>query len=284
MTLHGNRFIIYLFVSLLLAAGQPVAAQAACQEGSAYAYFILKTSGSNEACTVVVPTVGLVTIEVWLSQTVPLTKARFSLPDPPFGDVLSEVYEYPHTGDRATGVELDLGGCVTGFGTVKLATFSVFVLTDLTGQCVQWKIDDSPEVVDCDGITRRASGRYHEFSTASGCCYEVACGLPPFNVFPPDSATDVPLDVELSWQVEQDLNDHMQLAIGTDPECGDLAFYFFSGNSFAPDFLLPGTTYYWWVGWSYFECNGTSPTMTFTTGGGVSAETTTWGRIKSLYE
>lgn len=284
MTFQGNRFITTLFVLLLVAVGQPVAAHAVCQEGSAHAYFILKTPQSSGGCTVVVPP-AVTAVEVWADATVPLTKARFSLPDPPVGFILSEVYEFPYTGDRTTGVELDLGGCVTD-SAVKLATFMVF-LTDLTGQCVPWNIDDSPEIVDCDGIARPATTPYdYEFSAAAdGCCAVTpACGLPPSNVFPLDGATNVPLDVELSWEVEFGLDDFMQLAIGTDPTCGDLAVYFFSGNSFAPDFLLPETTYYWWVSWSYFECNGRSPTMTFTTGGTLPAETTTWGGIKSLYE
>lgn len=281
MTFQRNQFIMNFLVSLFVVAGQPIATQAVCQEGSAHAYFVLKTQQSSGGCTVIVPP-SIATVEVWVDPTVPLTRARFSLQDPPFGAIFAEDYEYPHTGDRATGVELDLGGCVTE-SAVKLATYTV-ALTDLTGQCVPWKVDDSPEVVDCDGVDRPASGRYHEFSGADGCCNDPACGLPPSNVFPPDGATNVHIDVELSWQVENDLTDNMQLAIGTDPACGDLVVYFFSGSAFAPDFLMPETTYYWWVGWSYFECNGRSPTMTFTTGGAVPVETTTWGRIKALYE
>ena len=145
-----------------------------------------------------------------------------------------------------------------------------------------WQVDNYPEVVDCDGVTRPALARPHEFAIAAGCCGYIDCpSLPPFGLFPIDGAENVPTNVEMSWQYAYSL---ASVRVSTDPACYTGQEFYLSGNTYSPNFLQPETTYYWQVSWSDgLECGGVSPTFSFTTEGGVPATSETWGRIKTLY-
>lgn len=252
-----------------------------CEEGSAHAYLLMTTLDTPwDGCTVVIPsTFGIV--EVWANPTVAITKVRFSIQQPDFGTIVDATYDYVHTGDLATGVELDLVECQPP-GAIKLATLIVVVTDGMINGCVPWQVDDYPEVVDCTGATRPALARPHDFAIGEGCCFYIDCpSLPPYNLYPHDGALNVPTNVALSWA---NAYGYVQVRISTDPACYTGVEYYPTGNTFSPDFLLPETTYYWQVGWSDgLECGGLSPTFSFTTEGGVPVQPETWGRIKALY-
>jgi hypothetical protein len=231
-------------------------------------------------------------------NSVPFRKARFSLPNPPFGTVVAESWNLLFTGDRTTGIELDLGDCSTG-GPVLLGYLLVFVSPGTVGPCTEWKVDDECEIDDCDGVARAAVAWSYLASpnqTDCLCCFQCCQSLPPYDLNPPDGATDVSLDAVLSWTGTEFVNpvppEACRVRIGTDPSCetGQTFDVNCQLAAFAPDFLEPGTTYYWQVTWSAATgsgcssgAHGESRTQSFTTEGPLSTIPATWGRVKALY-
>jgi hypothetical protein len=239
-----------------------------------------------------------ITVKVY---SVPIQKIRFTLPDPPIGTVVDEWWGVSHTGDRTTGIEVDLGGCSEA-GEVTIGQILVSVAPNETGPCASWSFDEEvSEVQDCEGLWRPAENSEQfevvtSLTEACGLCGMSCCpnGLPPYNLYPPDGATDVTLDVMLSWT----LNDYYDypptsgcsITIGTEP-CGtsDKIVIPCGINTFAPDFLQPGTTYYWSPGAYTFPsgCNNgisaSAPVHSFTTTGPSPVKSRTWGWVKVLY-
>jgi hypothetical protein len=222
------------------------------------------------------------TVDIYV-ETVAATKVRFSIPVPSFGGIVNESYAFPHVGNAVSGVELDLGGCQPS-GTIYLGSLTVVLPSGTVGGCVPWQINPDCEIDDCDGVTRPASPRNHEFADAAGCCGYIDCpSLPPSDLFPADGATSVALNVALSWTAPPLFTD---VRISTDPACYTGQEFFLTGTTtFSPNFLQPNTTYYWQVGWGDgLECGGASAVHSFTTEGPVPADQQTWGRIKALYQ
>ncbi|MFO7882637.1 MAG: hypothetical protein R6U52_08890 [Kosmotogaceae bacterium] len=69
----------------------------------------------------------------------------------------------------------------------------------------------------------------------------------PFNPDPPDEATNVPTDTELSWECVDPDGDPLLYSIyfGEDPLAETIVATSFEQNEYEPGGLLEGTTYYW---------------------------------------
>jgi hypothetical protein len=259
-----------------------------CTGGSGQAILSLTVDGTSR-CALVPALQGWPLLEVSVqAQILPAAGVRFSLPDPPIGTVLAEDFHYPFTGDRVTGVVVDLGSCASA-GTLTLATLTV-LLPDTVAACVGWQVDSGCEVVDRQGVTRPAYATHHaigrDASTCSLCdAYWQECFvLPPYDTFPACGAADVPLDVQLSWTTPALAP--KWLRIGTDPTFVTWQTFHLDGNSFSPDFLERGTTYYWRVDLDLTGevCDGgTSPIESFTTRGTTAVERRDWSAVKVLY-
>lgn len=276
-----------------LFAAVPVATRAQCPAPSAYARFNVKTQDTYELCTSNVS--GVVTVLVTVT-TLPASKVRFSLPDPPFGIGISEYWE-PHTGDRINGMEFDLG--CTGPQSVQLYLGAITFFVTGSLPCTTWEVDADCEVEDCNGVPRLAESIHNTFSTGIECvyCFQQCKYFPPYNLDPPTGATNVSPDAALSfdWDLGPYADDPQSsvtasIAIGTDPNCADWQTVSVnrSTRSIVLDFLEPATTYYWSAIWGdqFTACSpygARSEVHSFTTAGIVAVEATTWGRIKSMY-
>ncbi len=298
----GARRLAWIAVVLLL----PAAAGAdACNDGSPYAFLSFQTA--TPGCFVVV-TQEIQLVQIFV-RTVPAQKIRFSLPDPPFGTILTAGWNYSHTGDLATGIELTPPSCIDG-EAILLGTLFVQVPGASIDQCTLWTFQNA-EIVTCDGNTRRASGTTQVFGDpADACdqcysspdcpCFTVDClTLPSYEVNPPNGAAGVDPAVEFSWTRPswEDLMLSSVLCIvriSSTPEClTGQGFAITEGDktSFSPDFLMPNTTYYWQVQWvnlldPFCSSNpyaGATAWNSFTTGEPLAVEHQTWGHVKSLY-
>jgi hypothetical protein len=120
---------------------------------------------------------------------------------------------------------------------------------------------------------------------------------PPVNLMPVDGATDVPLEVDLSWTWEPPVGCPEGIGItvftvflGTDPE--NLSAVSPCCNEGWPQPvgpLDPAVTYYWQVRVvdEFHDCpfshQAYSVIQSFTTVAPIGVETSTWSRIKALY-
>jgi len=282
---HPRAVLSLVALVVLLVAIKPASVSAGCEDGSTPAYFSLRTDYFFN-CPLVFPTgsPAFVAIEAY---AVPFRKARFSLPNPPVGVVVQETWNFPHTGDRVTGIELDLGSC----STQELVTLGYLTIINFGGgaNCVAWTIDDGAEIEECDGTTGTGvSLPAWVTATPVGCfeCPFQECPtVRPYELFPPDGAAAVPLDVALTWGGR---SNYCSVWSSTDPACDSGQTYSpadCNAGSFSPGFLQPSTTYYWRVRIWPDACQGQGLTAihSFTTEGPVSATTTTWGRVKVMY-
>jgi len=281
------------FTASFLLLTIPMVAAADCPAPSAYARFNVKTYETEGLCTSQIPTFGYVFVSVSVT-TLPASKIRFSLPNPPFGTVVSEQWS-AHTGDRISGMEFSMD--CTGPKTVNLGEFTLFITGPVP--CTTWRVNDGCEVLDCDGRNRVAKSINNTFSnTTSDCvyCFQQCSYFPPYDLFPGMSATNVPASVAMTFNIAGVASNHPQgddrfwIAIGTDPNCGNWQEFEVDRVSltFAPGFLLPQTTYYWTARWSNFYTGcapggARSELHSFTTGGVLAVEPTTWGRVKAMY-
>jgi hypothetical protein len=195
--------------------------------------------------------------------------------------VISEEAVFPNTiGNALSGVTIGFGECLSG--PIHVLTVQVIML-ELYEYCCAW----SPQDViawDCDENEVNVS-------TAPGWLTSVPCGFtPPHSPVPEDSATMVPLTVDLEWEGRGftgcDLGDVLIyiLHFGTDPD--SLQMHWDVGPPYTISELLLGTQYYWQVVGTTYNGGGPSPgpLWTFTTTESlVPVEQDTWGSIKSLY-
>lgn len=276
--------LIALLFGLQLVSPEPSCSASSCVDnGSQVCYFYLGSPG----CDLVLSGGGIELISVRVLST-PITRARFSIPDPPVGTIAEENWNFPHTGDRTNGIELDLGECSQA-GEIQLGTLVVVDVPVIVAGCPWWRIDDGAEVDYCTGDTGPGVSYHHVMSTAGVFCEPCASwqwcpSLPPENLFPQNGAIDVPLDVQLTC-LEGRL-----LRITDDPGCVDWQEFPCTGSSFFPDFLQHSTTYYWQV---FEDPTGSgcsvghdthSAIYSFATVAPLPAEHCTWGAIKSLYQ
>jgi hypothetical protein len=300
----GTMYRLFLAFLICSIGGvvNPAPTSADCSEGTTYTHFNLALAqGEPLGCQWALgPGPQLVQVTVTL-LTAPAGKVRFSLPDPPFGTLVGEGWNFPFTGDRLNGMEMQLG--CSGGGLVVLGTLAVLLEPGVTVPCTQWKVADGCEAEDCNGSLRPAMAATFTFITSQdpyGCntCFQYCQGLPPYDLYPPAGATQVPLDVELSWGApifEYPYPDlECGIWIGTDPACsGGQGFLIpCDAPAIVLDFLEPSTTYYWRGIWRVLfgsGCSsgsgdaGVSPVHSFTTAGPTAAEPSTWGRVKAMY-
>jgi len=263
---------------------------ATCSPPSPWTILGVTTDTSTDGCLPFAD-YAVTTITIRIENTLPIQKVRFSLPPlPPQLVVLDMIPEFIYTGDLETGIEFDLGGCWVG----PRPLMTIQVVNAAPFSCVPWEFGPGTtgaiEVVDCGGEVKPASGLYQElFSASMGpdpncqCAYAERCtGLPPTNLSPPDGAVEIPTDIVMTWAT-QGYNTFMY--IGTEPDCSDRQFIGMGMNtSYAPDFLLPSTTYYWQIGSADGVCGEMTEVYSFTTISTVPTEPSTWGAIKSLYQ
>jgi hypothetical protein len=271
-------------------AGVPPASSAAtCTPPSPWTILGVTTDTSTDGC-LPFNDLSVTTITIRIENTLPIQKVRFSLPPlPPQLVVIDMIPDFTYVGDLETGIEFDLGGCVSG----PTPLMTITVLNTAPFSCVPWEfgpgLGGAIEAVDCDGEVKPAAGLYQELYAASvgldpncSCQYAERCtGLPPTDLYPPDGAVEIPTDVVMSWAAQPY---NMFMYIGTEPDCSDRQFIGLGMNtSYAPDFLLPSTTYYWQIGSADGVCGEITEVHSFTTISTVAADPWTWGAIKSVY-
>ncbi len=179
---------------------------------------------------------------------------------------------------------MDMGGCTTG---ENVCLGFIAVIAEPVG-CPPWYVPfGSAEIQDCDGVWHPAQSVGSSMGCDTGLCFQVCPGLRPYDLYPPDGAQSVGLNVALTWTASHQFS-YCNVRIGTDPDCEGVRQVFdvdCSTQSFSPDFLQPETTYYWQVFTAFDACHGggLSSLHSFTTEGPVSATAITWGRVKVMY-
>jgi hypothetical protein len=222
-------------------------------------------------------------VYVVYTGTLAIQGMKFSMPFPYCADllILSEDPVFPNTiGSALSGVEVAFGECLSG--PIHVMTVRVFML-DLYEYCCAWWPEEVT-VWDCNGNERYVSKAPVWLTT-------VQCGFtPPHSPVPEDSATNVPLTVDLEWDGRGfagcDLGDALIyiLYLGTDPD--SLVMHWDVGPPYTAGELLPDTRYHWQVVGTTYNGGGPSPgpVWTFTTTDSVTpVNQNTWGRIKSLF-
>ncbi len=295
--MQPRRFILFTaFVALSTVASESRAFD--CVTGTPAVSFSFAADGRS--CNMP-DTPGVVTLTIQIAG-IPVQKVRFTLADPPIGTVIAESWSFPHTGNRQTGIEVDFGGCTDGAITLGQLTIEIAPGEDIA--CTPWEISGVCEAQDCEGLWRPGQQvpGFHVGGDHPYACYcsehECMTGYPPYDLYPPDGATNVPLDVVLTWTDDNNWPDPIYMPgphgcyvyINSRPECVGGGRYDVNCGSFAPDFLEPGRTYYWSPTW-WLCCatgcdlglSGTAPMHSFTTEGTLSATPATWGKVKSLY-
>lgn len=169
---------------------------------------------------------------------------------------------------------------VANFGSPVTCNFSIEPLDG----------DDRIELTDCDGFAMRGCDTFGRTEPCDG----MSGILGPYRPSPADGAIDVPVDTKLEY-----------VGFANYVEMADFNFTGDNGPPWPeavcshwgpappctypidPGVLQPSTTYYWraflyCVGCEHGE-HGRSEIFSFTTGGTVAIESTTWGRVKSMY-
>ncbi|HEU4930073.1 MAG TPA: hypothetical protein VFU38_09610, partial [Candidatus Krumholzibacteria bacterium] len=242
-------------------------------------------SANQAPCNIFAPG-GVVTVLV-MANTNPAGTVFITVPDPPSAVLINEYWWFPYTGDRINGMTMDLG--CTG-GDLALGTLTYFFVAN-PGADISWTVGANSVVTDCDGnpqLSQVLPSQINGFA-----CFQNCMGLAPYDLYPPDGAGAVALNVELTWEGGWGFQLYnCAVRIGTSPDCSDAQVITVpcdGANSIAPSFLQPLTTYYWQASWDYTAdgCSsgdfGVSPVHSFTTEGPVSVQPSTWGRVKAMY-
>jgi hypothetical protein len=225
------------------------------------------------------------------------TASRFMLELPGSVTYLGETWAVPvFIGNAISGVSLAYGGCMpapTYLGVVNIWVINPEVV------CTDFRIVADPaapsgqtEAVDCSSVV--TYGYYNQFLIDSDPCRV----NPPADLQPPDGAIGISLNPTLTWTWEPNTNcpegiGLVAYEVYLGAAGGDLEKV---GGVVDPQGtpqltvgpLDPVMVYQWRVKVvdSYWECpvnTAWSPVHSFSTGGTVPAEQTSWGRIKSLY-
>lgn len=190
--------------------------------------------------------------------------------------VFPNTYYCPPNTDCFGALAVDFGSCLT----LPVHVLTIEAIGQERGDCCYLSIEGM-SAVDCAENTGPL-GSFDRTLVDTLCQY-----IPPSSPYPADGATFVPRDVTFSWSESPGPNycanvDWYNVYLGTNP---DPPLVYFSGDTFydPPYLLAENTTYYWSIAvWG----NGPSvksPVWSFSTGGPVTVEHTTWGRIKALY-
>lgn len=290
-----------LIAFLILASSSTLARADFCTAGSHAAYFdlSLQSDGYFPGPCDITPAGASARVYV-RAVSIPFQKARITLPDIPGVTVVNESWGVSFTGNHTTGVELDMGSCVGPFNdrSAPVLIGYIDVVWGSPAYCTLWKFSQA-EVQDCAGGWRPVFAMDQRVGPNScGQCIWQLCFWPmaPYDLQPPNGATGIPLNVVLTWKNLSDplppFIEGSHLYINGAPSCTGGGYYAIpnNGESFAPDFLEPGRTYYWqpYFGYSDGGCqdtNGTArgPLYSFTTEGTIATKPSTWSYVKSLY-
>ena len=200
---------------------------------------------------------------------------------------LPDVAVFPNTvGDSETGVVVDFGECLSPPIHVLTLQFFCQGYEQLSRACCPWWFENLDAVSCGEAITWW--GDFGSLTDGLSCHPFEA----PHSPTPADSATGVPLTQLFYWSagpepVGCELGDVyvFMFSWGTGPENMTTLFDWGPG-AYIPEGMLPNTRYYWQVASSSYNGAGPywGPLWTFTTWGATPVETSTWGRIKALYE
>ena len=283
-----SRLVAGFAVAVLLITTNAPRVVAACDTGSTAGWLRFTNGPSLDYNPCYMVHAGANTITIGISA-VPFTKAKLSIPNPPGGTIVGENWFFPHTGDHASGVEIALPSCSSD-AIVNLGEVYVDFPSD-PAPCSSglfWNFGAS-QILVCSGLWLPVGSTGQNFGSGGQCCgYWQACfDLPPFNLYPPDGATNILLNTDLWWIDNGGIN--CAVDMGTQPDCSQMQTYMMDCNQDKWDvqFLQPATTYYWRVRrWNPYDpwCGGTySAVHHFTTVATVAVEPVTWGHVKSMY-
>jgi len=253
---------------------------------------------SGQDCTAYGRGVGLLPIYVVHRGTHGASGSRFRVN---FSDCLNSPTilgfnsNYDVEGDLETGVTIDYGECMTTDHVVL--TINLFLNGPADDCCDVYLLPHGnsssrkAESVDCTMNPNdvEAGVLIVNSTSSSGCTCELHCNnMLPWveDPYPPDGSNGVELNSRLTWDTidPETVPTEHRIYFGTNPT-PPMVLDRFNDYSYDPGPLLSNTTYYWTVGvWTY--CGASlvgGPVWQFTTKEGVPVETTTWGRIKSLY-
>jgi len=285
----GAAVLALLFLLPTSTFFSAVPSRAACQPPSPFAYVYLEGEDYG-SCNL---SGGFLVVTVRIMVTcAPASRIRFSVPNPPVGSLLGESWDFPYTGDRINGMEINLG-CHPAERT-QLGSMQVLITGNVP--CTTWKVDSNVEVKDCNGELQLAVAPFTRIGPCNEFC--LLCHVQrPYDLFPPDGATDVPVNAVLSWQGEprffdpRDTELHCWVEIGTDPDCANAQRVNADcgTRSVTLPLLQPSTTYYWRA--EFFRalgqvCDGSetrSEIQSFTTAGPLAVEASSWGKVKAMY-
>jgi hypothetical protein len=295
-----SRLLSILSLCLLLplaARAEAVSPTTACAEGTPHAYISINYTATTD-CYAIVTEYGP---GMWafpvVINSVPFESVRLSVPEPPFGTTFLGVeWNFPATGDLASGYEV-FTGCQGEGVTVLGYAYAGLPVRGALDECVVWTVADGCEITDCNGVVHPAEAWDVYFHSTEVCpgCFQQCQSIPPYDLLPPDGATNVSLDAQLSWAGPPHYTDpnavSCSITISTDPACGTVRVVSVpcDTRSVSLDFLEPGTTYYWFASYGYTGsgCSSggqaQSAAQSFTTAAVVGVEAATWGRVKSLY-
>lgn len=273
-----------LITSFLAPCVLLAAAPAQSQQG----YVYVRIDGQT-ACQVDL-SAGIHTASVVVVNAQPFQGVEFRAPVPAGVQYLGDQSDYLSIGNSQTGVQVGTG-CQASvpFELLRIVFFVPAPLND-----VHWSVESYPgqtsiRLADC-------SGRWMTGSNAYSIYCDEGFMIGPYAPNPPDGATNVPLDVALSFvgaATEVGVADHPMEW----PYEGNV-FYCDSspyppGNPpcdlpLDPGPLLPNTTYYWRSVNACCCCEhgefGAGDVWSFTTGEApLSVNKTTWGQVKAMY-
>ena len=230
-------------------------------------------------------------------RAIPFQKVKLTLSDPPIGTITGEHWYFPHTGDRANGVELNVGACMTPNAAVKLGEIYLTVDYNVVSPyaCSFWN-QGTAQIQNCTGrwLPAGYKGQFLGGLAAYGCpcesCWQCSYSTQFYNLYPPDGATNVPLDAKLSWEPARSGLPGCSLYITRDPSCAtgqDITPTPPQCGFFDPGPLSPNTTYYWRPYWYVNDGWGSGATTAMhsfkTVADPLAAESSTWGHVKAMY-
>jgi len=265
-------------VALALACGFASATGAWAQQARIGIYV---DNGVQSSCDVSL-IVGIHSLTIRLDGTVaPVKTARFKLlsscPLTYFGTPPNLEYDLTFGSCIGAGAQIENFGILVQ-GSTQVCTIKVVPVTGAT----------NIELTDCDGVPM-VGGWSHD----GVFCVYTGNYVAPYRPDPPNGAVNVPINTLLSYVGPANL---VNLATypflfieDAYPICTSQA-----GSQLPlctlpidPGLLQPNTTYYWRAYNTCFGCThgegAGSELFSFTTGGPVAVEHSTWGHVKALY-
>ncbi len=288
---RSPRVVRILFALALATFGLFTARDALAQQG----YLYIKIDDQFPyACQTSISTPFIHTAHVWVEAAYPLTAVRFRAVVPAGATFLgdSPVLGAITSGNSQTGVEIvfPCNSNPSRYEIMQILFLTTGPLPTFTWEVLPRSGESAIGLTDCDGFVMKGSGQFSTYC-------DTGFILGPYKPYPADGATDVPVNVLLSFTGganDVGLADHLIQwpTEGNIFHCG--APYPYPGYTpcttlpLDPGPLLANTTYYWKAVYWCYGCshgeNGAGDVWSFTTGDTpLSASKTTWGQIKAMY-